>query len=101
MTTADRRVNVAIGLALAFIVLNVADILLTWQGISLGASELNFFMNKVLKLGIFSSVAFKVGVSSGIAAIMLQKGQFTSLIIAVSFLSFVCIRNVIVIANLS
>ena len=101
MIAAQTKVNIAIGLAITFIVLNMADILLTWQGLQLGAIELNFFMNRVLELGFFSSVAFKLGVASGIAALMLHKGQFTALIIGVSLLSFICIRNTMVIGYLS
>ena len=101
MTAAKTKVTVAIGLAVAFIALNIVDILLTWQGLKLGAIELNFFMNSVLALGFFSSVAFKLGIASGIAAIMLHRGQFAILIIGVSLLSFVCIRNLMVIGQLS
>jgi hypothetical protein len=98
---AQTKVKVAIGLAIAFIALNIVDILLTWQGLQVGAIELNFFMHGVLSLGFFSSVAFKLGVASGIAAIMLHRGQFTVLIIGVSLLSFVCVRNLMVIGQLS
>ena len=101
MIAARTKVNIAIGLALAFIALNVVDILLTWQGMRLGAVELNFLMNSVLSLGFVSSVAFKLGIASGIAAIMLHRGQFAILIIGVSLLSFVCIRNMMVIGHLS
>lgn len=101
MIAAQTKVNIAIGLALAFIALNVVDILLTWQGLRLGAIELNFLMNSVLSLGFVSSVAFKLGIASGIAAIMLHRGQFAVLIIGVSLLSFVCIRNMMVIGHLS
>ena len=101
MITARTKVNIAIGLALVFIALNVVDILLTWQGMRLGAVELNFLMNSVLSLGFVSSVAFKLGIASGIAAIMLHRGQFAILIIGVSLLSFVCIRNMMVIGHLS
>ena len=101
MIAARTKVKIAIGLAIAFVALNIVDILLTWQGLQLGAIELNFFMNSVLSLGFFSSVAFKVGIASGIAAVMLHKGQFAILIIGVSLLSFVCIRNMMVIGHLS
>ena len=101
MVAAQTKVKIAVGLAIAFVALNIVDILLTWQGIQLGAVELNFFMNSVLSLGFFSSVAFKLGVGAGIAAIMLHRGQFAVLIIGVSLLSFVCIRNVKVIGQLS
>ena len=101
MIAAQTKVNIAIGLALAFIALNVVDILLTWQGLRLGAIELNFLINSVLSLGFVSSVAFKLGIASGIAAIMLHRGQFAILIIGVSLLSFVCIRNMMVIGHLS
>lgn len=97
----ETKVKVAIGLALTFIVLNVADILLTWHGLQLGALELNLFISPVLALGFFPSISFKLGISSGIAAIMLHRGQFSLLIIAVSMLSFVCALNIITIANLS
>jgi len=98
---AQTKVKIAIGLAIAFIALNIVDILLTWQGLQLGAIELNFFMNSVLSLGFFSSVAFKLGIASGIAAFMLHRGQFATLIIGVSLISFVCIRNGMVIGYLS
>jgi hypothetical protein len=98
---AQTKVKIAIGLAIVFIALNIVDILLTWQGLQLGAIELNFFMNSVLSLGFFSSVAFKLGIASGIAAFMLHRGQFATLIIGVSLLSFVCIRNGMVIGYLS
>jgi hydrogenase/urease accessory protein HupE len=101
MIAVQTKVKIAIGLAIAFIALNLVDILLTWQGLQLGAIELNFFMNSVISLGFFSSVAFKLGIASGIAAIMLHRGQFVTLIIGVSLLSFVCIRNGMVIGNLS
>jgi hypothetical protein len=101
MVEAQTKVKIASGLAITFIALNVVDILLTWQGLQLGAIELNFFMHGVLSLGLFSSVAFKLGIASGIAAIMLHKGQFTVLIIGVGLLSFVCIRNMMVIGQLS
>ena len=97
----ETKVKVAIGLALAFIVLNVADILLTWQCLRLGAIELNFFTNSVLALGFFPSISFKLGISSGIAAIMLHQGRLSWLIIAVIMFSFVCALNMITIANLS
>ncbi|MEJ2047461.1 MAG: DUF5658 family protein [Dehalococcoidia bacterium] len=101
MVEAQTKVKIASGLAITFIALNIVDILLTWQGLQLGAIELNFFMHGVLSLGFFSSVAFKLGIASGIAAIMLHKGQFTVLIIGVGLLSFVCIRNMMVIGQLS
>jgi hypothetical protein len=101
MVEAQTKVKIASGLAITFIALNIVDILLTWQGLQLGAIELNFFMHGVLSLGLFSSVAFKLGIASGIAAIMLHKGQFTVLIIGVGLLSFVCIRNMMVIGQLS
>ena len=101
MIAVQTKVKIAICLAIAFIALNIVDILLTWQGLQLGAIELNFFMNSVLSLGFFSSVAFKLGIASGIAAIMLHRGQFATLIIGVSLLSFVCIRNGMVIGHLS
>jgi hypothetical protein len=101
MIATRTKVNIAIGLAIIFIALNIVDILLTWQGLQLGAIELNFLIRSVLSLGFFSSVAFKVGITSAIAAIMLHKGQFTMLIIGVSLLSFVCIRNMMVIGYLS
>ena len=101
MTTAQTKVNVAIGLALAFIVLNVVDIVLTWQGLRLGAIELNFLMKHLIQLGFFSSVAFKLGIASGIAAIMLHRGSFNTLIVGVSLISFICIWNLNVITNLS
>jgi hypothetical protein len=96
----ETKVRVAVGLAFAFIVLNVADILLTWQCLQLGAIELNFIMSSVLQLGFFPSISFKLGISSGIAAIMLHRGQFSWLIIAVSMFSFVCALNIITLANL-
>ena len=99
MLTLERKVNVAIVLALAFVVLNVVDIMLTWQGINSGAVELNFFMNKVLGLGFVESVAFKLGISAGFAFIMLERGHFYGLIGAVSVLSAVCIWNLHVISN--
>ena len=101
MVGIKNRANIAVTLALVFIILNIVDILLTWQGLKLGAIELNFLMNSVLSLGFFSSIAFKLGVASGIAAIMLHKGQFAMLIVGVSLLSFVCIRNMAVIGQLS
>jgi hypothetical protein len=101
MIVVQTKVKIAIGLAIAFIALNIVDILLTWQGLRLGAIELNFFMNSVISLGFFSSVAFKLGIASGIAAIMLHRGQFATLIIGVSLLSFVCVRNWMVIGHLS
>ena len=101
MIATQTKVNIAIGLAVSFIALNIADILLTWQGLQLGAIELNFLMNRVLAMGFFSSVAFKVGVASGLAALMLHKGHFTALIIGVSLLSFICVRNTMVIGYLS
>ncbi len=97
----ETKVKVAIGLALAFIVLNVADILLTWHSLRLGAIELNFIMSSVLQLGFFPSISFKLGISSGIAAIMLVRGQLSWLIIAVSMFSFICALNMITIVNLS
>ena len=98
--TPEAKVKVAIGLALGFIILNVADILLTWQCLRLGAIELNFIMSSVLQLGFFPSISFKLGISSGVAAIMLHRGQFSWLIIAVSMFSFVCALNIITLANL-
>jgi hypothetical protein len=97
----ETKAKVAIGLALAFIVLNVADILLTWQCLRLGAVELNFFMNSVLALGFFPSILFRLGIASGLAAIMLYRGQISWLIIAVSMFSFVCALNMLTIVNLS
>ena len=96
----ETKAKVAIGLALGFIVLNVADILLTWQCLRLGAIELNFIMSSVLQLGFFPSISFKLGISSGVAAIMLHRGQFSWLIIAVSMLSLVCALNIITLASL-
>ena len=93
--------NIAVVLALVFIALNIVDILLTWQGLSLGAIELNFLMGHVLTLGYSSSIALKLGLASGLAAIMLHKGHFHALIIGVSLLSFVCVRNMMVIEQLS
>ena len=101
MIVPETKVKVSIGLALTFIVLNVVDILLTWQGLQLGALELNFFISPVLALGFLPSISFKLGISSGIAAIMLHRGQFSCLIIAVSILSLVCILNIITITSLS
>jgi hypothetical protein len=101
MTVAPTRTNVAIVLALAFIVLNVVDIVLTWHGLKLGAIELNFLMKDLVKLGFFSSLAFKLGIASSIAAIMLYRGSFNTLIIGVSLVGFICIWNLNVITNLS
>jgi hypothetical protein len=101
MMVPETKTKVAVGLAITFVALNVFDILLTWQGLQLGATELNFFMNKVLALGFIESVAFKLGIASGIVVIMLEKGQFTSLVIGVSFLSFVCVWNLQMIGNFS
>ena len=101
MIATKTKVRITVGLAIAFIVLNVVDILLTWQGLQLGAVELNFFMRNILALGFFSSVAFKLGIAAGIAAIMLHKGQFAMLIIGVSLLSIICVRNLMVIGYLS
>jgi hypothetical protein len=95
------KAKIAVGLALAFIVLNVLDILLTWYGLRIGAVELNFYMSKVLGLGFFQSIAFKVGVSSGLVAVMLQKGQFNSLLVGVIIIALVCAWNVNVIASLA
>ena len=100
MMTLERKVNLAIVLALVFVALNVVDIMLTWRGIALGAVELNFYMKKVLELGFFQSVAFKLGVSAGFAAIMLNRGHFAGLVGAVSVLSVVCIWNLHVISNI-
>ena len=101
MISAKVKVNTAIVLALAFIVLNIVDIILTWQGLKLGAIELNFFMKGILALGFASSISLKLGLASGIAAIMLHRGQFSVLVIGVGLLSFVCIRNMMVIEQLS
>jgi hypothetical protein len=101
LEAAATRTRIAVGLAVAFIVLNVLDILLTWQGLRAGAIELNFLMKNVLALGFASSVAFKLGVASGIAALMLYKGQFAMLIVGVSLLGFICVRNFMVIGQLS
>ena len=97
---AETKAKIAIGLALSFIVLNVADILITWQCLQLGASELNFFIRPLLELGFFSSISFKLGMSSGIAAIMLHKGKLASLTIAVFLFSFICTLNMITMADL-
>jgi hypothetical protein len=97
----ETKVRVAVGLAFAFIVLNVSDILLTWQCLWLGAIEANLFIKPVLELGFFSSISFKLGSSSGIAAIMLHKGRLSWLVIAVIMFSFVCALNMITLANLS
>jgi hypothetical protein len=101
MVNTKSRATIAVTLAITFIVLNVVDILLTWQGLKLGAIELNFLMDMVLERGFLSSIAFKLGIASGIAAIMLHKGQFAMLIVGVSLLSFVCVRNLAVIGQLS
>ena len=101
MIATESKAKVAVGLALAFIVLNVADILLTWQALPLGATELNFFMRDILALGFLPSIAFKLGISSGIAALMLHKGQLATLIIGVSVLSIVCVWNSQIISGLS
>ena len=94
------QARVAVWLAIAFIVLNVVDILLTWYGLRLGAAELNFYMSKVLGLGFFQSIAFKIGVSSSFAAMLFQKGQFTSLLAGVVVIALVCAWNFNVISNL-
>ena len=100
MITLERKVNVAIVLALVFVALNIVDILLTWRGMALGAVELNFYMKKVLELGFFESIAFKLGISAGFAYIMLDRGHFSALIGAVSVLSAVCIWNLHVVSNI-
>ena len=97
----ETKVKVAVGLAFAFIVLNVADILLTWQCLRLGGIEVNLFVKPVLELGFFSSISLKLGLSSGIVAFMLYKGRLTWLVIAVIMFSFVCALNMITLANLS
>jgi len=101
LEVAAARAHIAVGLAMAFIVLNVVDILLTWQGLKVGAIELNFLMNNVLALGFSSSVAFKLGIASGLAALMLHRGQLAMLTVGVSLLTFICIRNFMVISQLS
>jgi len=101
MISARFKANTAIYLALAFIILNVVDILLTWQGLKLGAIELNFLMGNVLAMGFASSIALKLGLASGLAAIMLHRGQFLVLVIGVGIISFVCIQNMMVIEQLS
>jgi hypothetical protein len=101
MIATESKAKIAVGLALTFIVLNIADILLTWQALPLGATEVNFFMKDVLALGFVPSIAFKLGISSGIAALMLYRGQFRLLIVGVSLLSFICIWNSQIISGLS
>lgn len=98
---AATRARIAVGLATAFITLNVVDILLTWQGLRAGAIELNFLMKPILASGFASSIAFKLGAASGLAAIMLHRGQLATLIIGVSLLSFICVRNYMVIGQLN
>ena len=101
LEAASTRSRIAVGMAMAFIVLNVLDIVLTWQGLKVGAIELNFLMNNILALGFSSSVAFKLGIASGLAALMLHRGQFAMLIVGVSLLGFICVRNSLVIGQLS
>ncbi|MBN1862376.1 MAG: hypothetical protein JW790_01880 [Dehalococcoidales bacterium] len=101
MITAVSKGKLAIILALVFIVLNIVDILLTWQALPLGASEMNFFMKDVLALGFVPSIAFKLGISSGIAALMLYRGQFRLLIVGVCLIGFVCLWNSHIISGLS
>ena len=101
MITEVSKAKVATGLALVFIVLNVVDILLTWHALPLGAREVNFFMRDVLALGFVPSIAFKLGISSGIAALMLYRGQFRLLIVGVSLIGFICVWNSHIISGLS
>jgi hypothetical protein len=101
MITASSKAKIAIVLALVFVILNIVDILLTWQALPLGASEVNFVMRDVLALGYVPSIAFKLGISSGIAALMLYRGQFRLLVIGVSLVGFICLWNSHIISGLS
>lgn len=100
-SVAATRARIAVGLAIAFITLNVVDILLTWQGLRAGAIELNFLMKPIIGYGFASSVAFKLGAASGLAALMLHRGQLATLIVGVSLLSFICVHNFTVIGQLN
>jgi hypothetical protein len=100
MITASSKAKIAIVLALVFVILNIVDILLTWQALPLGASEVNFVMRDVLALGYVPSIAFKLGISSGIAALMLYRGQFRLLVIGVSLVGFICLWNSHIISGL-
>ena len=97
MWAVETKVKVAVGLALAFIALNVVDILLTWHALHLGAIEAVPYMSKVLELGFWGSVSFKLGVSAGIAAIMLDRGQLGLLISIASIFCLICIWNLVII----
>lgn len=101
MLAVETKVKVAIGLSLAFVVLNVLDILLTWYALELGAVELGLYMGQVLGLGFWGSVLFKLGISAGIAAVLLDRGHLSLLIFVVGVLCLVCIWNLLMIAGLS
>lgn len=101
MLTVETKVKVAIGLSFTFVSLSVVDILLTWQALQLGAVELNFYMGKVLALGFWESIAFKLGISCGITAVMLERGYFALLVLAATMASLICIWNFNVVASLS
>ncbi len=102
LLTSYKKTNLAIVLVLGlvFVTLNALDIMLTWRGMSTGGIELNSFMNEVLKLGVFESVVFKLGVSAVLAAIMMKRKHVPSLLGAVVMMGIVCIWNFHVITNI-
>jgi len=80
-------------LALTFILLNLADILIILSALHAGSRELNPFLQYLVGPGLAGTVLFKIGGSAFFAWIMYIYRQHRVLKIATAAMIVVCLLN--------
>jgi|GEM_PF-1389040 len=92
LTEISKQTKVRV-LALTFILLNLADILLMLSAVHSGALDLNPFIQALFGPGLAGTVLFKIGGSAFFAWVMCLKRQERVLRIAVIAMIAVCLMN--------
>ena len=82
-------------LAVAFILANVVDILLTQQLLSAGGVELNPVMQFVINSGFAQALVWKFAISAAVASVLAWRRKTTTLGVLTSVTVMVCIWNAI------
>lgn len=80
-------------LALAFILLNLADVALTLAALQSGTRDLNPFLQGLFGPGLAGTVLFKIGGSAFFAWVMCLYKQMRVLKIAVAAMTVICLLN--------
>ena len=87
------KTRIMITLAVAFVLLNIVDMVLTLRALEAGASELNPIMKAFIDMGFYNVIAVKVGIPAVIGLMMVLRRKLTSLAIVTTVLTGVCIWN--------